>query len=138
MRIYRVKLLVLYMVERHLVHELLELIEYFPVTGIIGPRQVGKTTLSQNLSSKINKEIIYLDLENPKDQVQLEDPVLFFEQHVNRCVILDEIHMPCQFVQSNHHLQMAHQQLCSHYKVLQNTPIPQAVENVWYVAQKMI
>ncbi len=33
----------------------------FPATGILGPRQVGKTTLARQIANK--KE--YLDLENP-------------------------------------------------------------------------
>ena len=34
----------------------------FPVTGIIGARQVGKTTLAKSLSEKLDKECIYIDL----------------------------------------------------------------------------
>ncbi|MEM1405296.1 MAG: ATP-binding protein [Bacteroidota bacterium] len=69
----------------------MESIQYFPVTGIIGPRQVGKTTLSKDILQFIDKKGIYLDLENPRDSNQLADPVLFFESNKDKCVILDEI-----------------------------------------------
>ena len=79
------------MLHRNTTTDLLELLSYFPVTGIIGPRQVGKTTIAITLSNKIKKEAIYLDLENPQDAAKLSDPVLFFKQNEDKCVILDEI-----------------------------------------------
>jgi predicted AAA+ superfamily ATPase len=63
----------------------------FPVLGIVGPRQVGKTTLARLLSKKINKETIFLDLENPRDVSKLTDPLLFFENNQDKCIIIDEV-----------------------------------------------
>lgn len=57
----------------------------------MGPRQVGKTTLSMYLRQSLNKETLYLDLENPEDQAKLTDPVLYMERNANKCIILDEI-----------------------------------------------
>jgi predicted AAA+ superfamily ATPase len=51
------------MIDRFIYGELLEIVGEFPVLGIVGPRQVGKTTLARLLSKKINKETIFLDLE---------------------------------------------------------------------------
>lgn len=79
------------MIDRVLLNTLTEVISYFPVLGIVGPRQVGKTTLSKQLIGRIEKETIYLDLENPRDAARLFDPVLFFERNIDRCVVLDEI-----------------------------------------------
>lgn len=79
------------MIHRSITSVLLEVIEYFPVLGIVGPRQVGKTTLAKYLIEKLEKDSIYLDLENPRDAARLEDPVLFFERNIDRCVVLDEI-----------------------------------------------
>lgn len=79
------------MIERRVFKDCIELIEYFPVLGIVGPRQVGKTTLSKLLIKSIKKEAIYIDLENPADEAKLTDPVLFFEANQEKCVILDEI-----------------------------------------------
>lgn len=65
----------------------------FPVTGIIGPRQVGKTTLAKNFS--YNKPSVYLDLEKLSDINKLNDPELFFNSIADHTVILDEIqHKP--------------------------------------------
>lgn len=79
------------MISRIVQSELLELIQEFPVVCIVGPRQVGKTTLAKQLVNVLNKESIYLDLENPRDENKLADPVLFFEANSDKCIILDEI-----------------------------------------------
>jgi predicted AAA+ superfamily ATPase len=57
---------------------------------LLGPRQVGKTTLALTLAE--GKESIYLDLENPVDQAKLSDPRSYLEAQLDRLVILDEIH----------------------------------------------
>ncbi|MCK5146035.1 ATP-binding protein [bacterium] len=67
------------------------LIDNFPVTGIIGPRQVGKTTLAKKLMKQIAKPSLYLDLELEEDFNKLGQPQLFLEQYKDKCVILDEI-----------------------------------------------
>jgi len=79
------------MLPRHAETELLELLGFFPVVAIVGPRQVGKTTLAKELLSRMGREDVYLDLENPEDEAKLTDPVLFFKANADRCVVLDEI-----------------------------------------------
>jgi uncharacterized protein len=80
------------MIDRKIKNELIELLQQFPAVAIVGPRQVGKTTLAKSLLSE-NKstESIYLDLENSRDEIKLTDPMLFFENNINYCIILDEI-----------------------------------------------
>ncbi|NHE59017.1 ATP-binding protein [Cyclobacterium plantarum] len=68
-----------------------EYMEIFPAVGIVGPRQVGKTTLVKNLSWGKNK--IYLDLEKASDRAKLSDVELFFTNHQDSTVILDEIQL---------------------------------------------
>jgi predicted AAA+ superfamily ATPase len=68
-----------------------KLLSYFPAVAIVGPRQVGKTTLVLALSKILEKEVIYLDLEYPEDLSKLQDPVLFLEQKHDACVIIDEV-----------------------------------------------
>ncbi len=80
-----------FMIDRFVYGELLEIVGEFPVLGIVGPRQVGKTTLARLLSKKINKETIFLDLENPRDVSKLTDPLLFFENNQDKCIIIDEV-----------------------------------------------
>ena len=79
------------MIERQIIPELLDSMSYFPVLGLVGPRQVGKTTLAKYVSDKVGKESVYIDLENPRDIAKLSDPNLFFELNEDKCVILDEI-----------------------------------------------
>lgn len=81
------------MIRRKIESKLLKTINYFPVTGIIGPRQVGKTTLAKKIKQSIEKECIYIDLENPRDLIKLSDPNLFFESNLDKCIILDEIQL---------------------------------------------
>jgi predicted AAA+ superfamily ATPase len=78
-------------VYRKITPNVLGLIRNFPVVGIIGPRQVGKTTLVKELIDEIDKQCIYLDLELPEDFSKLHDPQIYLEQHEEKCVILDEI-----------------------------------------------
>ena len=58
--------------------------------ALIGPRQVGKTTLAHDIAD--SRPSIYLDLENIADRGKLENPDLFLEQHEDELVVLDEIH----------------------------------------------
>ncbi|MGV0951917.1 MAG: ATP-binding protein [Azonexus sp.] len=64
--------------------------------ALIGPRQVGKTTLALDIAA--DRPAIYLDLEASADREKLSDPVLFLGRHADKLVILDEIHrMPALF-----------------------------------------
>lgn len=75
---------------------LLEYLTIFPVIGILGPRQVGKTTLAKSLAK--NRAIHYLDLESASDRQKLSDPVLYLANYSDKLVILDEIqNMPSLF-----------------------------------------
>jgi len=58
--------------------------------ALVGPRQVGKTTLALDIAQQT--EAIYLDLEARADREKLRDPVLFLQEYEDRLVILDEIH----------------------------------------------
>ena len=58
--------------------------------ALIGPRQVGKTTLALAIGEAL--DALYLDLEDRDDRNRLANPVLFLESAEDRLVILDEIH----------------------------------------------
>ena len=58
--------------------------------ALIGPRQVGKTTLALDIAETLPS--LYLDLESPGDRGKLSDAELFLQQYEDRLVILDEIH----------------------------------------------
>jgi predicted AAA+ superfamily ATPase len=62
----------------------------FPAVVLLGPRQVGKTTLAL-VEAERRGNALYLDLELPSAQRQLDDPEAFLLAHRNRLVILDEV-----------------------------------------------
>ena len=62
----------------------------YPVTAIIGARQVGKTTLARNLINSYKKPVNYFDLEIPEDQARLADPMLALRE-LKGLVVIDEI-----------------------------------------------
>jgi predicted AAA+ superfamily ATPase len=70
--------------------KLRELIDQFPAVVLLGPRQVGKTTLALDLAEE--RPAIYLDLEQESDRAKLADPELYLAEHEDKLVILDEVH----------------------------------------------
>lgn len=56
---------------------------------LLGPRQVGKTTLALELADETPS--IYLDLESPADASRLAEPELYLESHSDRLVVIDEV-----------------------------------------------
>lgn len=65
-------------------------LERFPVVGIIGARQVGKTTLARQLADQEPAETTFFDLEDPGDLARLADPMLAVKD-LRGLVIIDEI-----------------------------------------------
>jgi predicted AAA+ superfamily ATPase len=61
------------------------LMAVFPVTGIFGPRQSGKTTLAQEFTSDH-----FFDLESPRDAAMMEQPQLALES-LSGLIVIDEI-----------------------------------------------
>lgn len=79
------------MIDRPLELEALDrLLRRFPVVGIIGARQVGKTTLARDFAARTGKKVVYYDLENPEDLARLTDPMLVLKQHKG-VIIIDEV-----------------------------------------------
>ena len=58
--------------------------------ALIGPRQVGKTTLARDIARRVGA--LYLDLESAADRAKLADARLFLAEYEDRLVVLDEIH----------------------------------------------
>jgi len=79
------------MIARNLEPTLLFHLEHFPATALLGPRQVGKTTLVRSIQPKLAKSSVYLDLENPVDRARIGERGLFLENNLEKTVILDEV-----------------------------------------------
>ena len=72
--------------------KLRKLLQQFPAVALLGPRQVGKTTLAHSLAEELGTQALYLDLELPSDRAKMTEPELYLAQHEERLVIFDEIH----------------------------------------------
>jgi len=78
------------MIERRVEKKVRDALQRQAAVALVGPRQVGKTTLAHTIAE--GTESIYLDLESRRDREKLSDPVFFLSQFEDRLVILDEIH----------------------------------------------
>jgi uncharacterized protein len=63
-----------------------------PAVALIGPRQVGKTTLARTIAAERSESSIYIDLQQPQGRARLGDPAAYFALHAEKTIILDEIH----------------------------------------------
>ena len=61
-----------------------------PAVAVLGPRQVGKTTLARDIAADV-PDSLYLDLEDPRDAARLADPAKYLDAQTGRLVVLDEI-----------------------------------------------
>src|SRR4051812_31505896 len=77
------------MIERHLKKTVEELLTQQAAVGLLGPRQVGKTTLALELTATV--DAAYLDLEDPADLAKLTDPDFYFGLHKEKLIIRDEV-----------------------------------------------
>ena len=77
------------MITRNKHLEIRQLLASFPAVALLGPRQVGKTTLALELAK--NCASLYLDLEAEEDRARLLSPTHYFAEHRNKLVILDEV-----------------------------------------------
>ena len=66
------------------------LLGQFPVVGLVGARQVGKTTLARRLATREQGPVTIFDLEDPTDAASLADPKLALET-LEGLVIIDEV-----------------------------------------------
>jgi len=78
------------MVTRDLIQTLRKSLKQFPAVVLLGPRQIGKSTLALQLAGQLAKKSIVLDLEKRSDRAKVDDPEAFFESHQDKLVIIDE------------------------------------------------
>lgn len=90
LQIMELKSIITRMFHRHLSTQLSEELKHSPAVALLGPRQVGKTTLALEVAKSIPS--IYLDLESERDHAKLAQPELYLADHLDKLVILDEVH----------------------------------------------
>ena len=78
-------------VVRRLESEVVALADYFPAIVVIGPRQVGKTSLVQAVRNQVDHHSTYLDLERPEDLSAIDDLEAYAEGRSDQLIILDEV-----------------------------------------------
>jgi predicted AAA+ superfamily ATPase len=78
------------MIKRNLTERLNLALNEVPAVGLLGARQVGKTTLAMAVGEE--RGALYLDLESDADRVRLAEPEEYLARNLDRLVILDEVH----------------------------------------------
>jgi len=78
------------MIHRRAHSTIIEALGRFPAVVLVGPRQVGKTTLAKAIAAEFPQSI-HLDLERPADLAKLADAELFLSRLADRLVVLDEV-----------------------------------------------
>jgi uncharacterized protein len=86
------------MIPRRLFPTLTAALDEAPAVALLGPRQVGKTTLALEVAE--SRPAIYVDLESQSDRARLAEPELYLAKHTDKLVILDEIQRMPQIFQS--------------------------------------
>ncbi|MCA1752589.1 MAG: ATP-binding protein [Cryomorphaceae bacterium] len=79
------------MITREAQSSALEILDDFPCLGIIGPRQIGKTTLAHSLAQGADKPVVYLDLESTEDLQKLSNAESYLRSIEDSLVVIDEI-----------------------------------------------
>lgn len=79
------------MVTRYLKEKLLLALQTMPVVALLGPRQVGKTTLALSVVESVLKDATYLDLESDADFNKLSDAEVYLNRFKGKLLILDEV-----------------------------------------------
>ena len=77
------------MIPRRIARDVNSRLGLFPAVALLGPRQVGKTTLARSIAD--SRDSVYLDLENPHHLRRLDDPLRYLSAHEQRLVVLDEV-----------------------------------------------
>lgn len=80
------------MINRKFESLVLQKLQRTPAVVLLGPRQIGKTTLARTIAQRWPGGSVYLDLERPADRLRLEDADAYLRAQKGKLVILDEIH----------------------------------------------
>ncbi|MBI5899873.1 MAG: ATP-binding protein [Rhodocyclales bacterium] len=78
------------MLTRNLQQEIGRRLGQQPAVVLLGPRQVGKTTLARQVAAT-RPGAVFLDMEDEADRARLAQPAAFFGLHRDRLVVIDEV-----------------------------------------------
>lgn len=79
------------MITRHnYIEQINEIYEIFPICGVLGPRQCGKTTLAHQYAAALSFPVHHFDLEDPTHADQLQNPKTILDP-LKGLIIIDEI-----------------------------------------------
>ena len=78
------------MITRQLFPILEKRLQQQPAVAILGPRQIGKTTLAKIIATN-SPDALFLDLERESDRAQLANAEQFFPRHREHLIVLDEV-----------------------------------------------
>ena len=78
-------------IQRTITARILDKLKNTPAVALLGPRQVGKTTLVKEISPLLGLDTIYLDLESFSDLNKLTDAEHYFLQRKDKLIIIDEV-----------------------------------------------
>lgn len=80
------------MERNHYLQQVSEQFDIHPVVALLGPRQVGKTTLAHSYAKKHPvTQATFFDLENPIDLAKLQNPMLTLSRLTHQLIVIDEI-----------------------------------------------
>jgi uncharacterized protein len=79
------------MIPRRLENLVRERLDEMPGVVILGPRQIGKTTLAHRIADARSDNALYLDLERERDRALLTDPEPFLTSVTGKLVVIDEV-----------------------------------------------
>ncbi len=84
----------MFMISRLLTNQLVNALHNMPAVALLGPRQVGKTTLALEIAqANIEKPVSYLDLELDTDLAKLDDAEGYLRTFENKLLIIDEVQL---------------------------------------------
>jgi len=81
-----------HMIGRAAKQTIIQDLKHFPAVAVLGPRQVGKTTLAKSIIST-GSDSLYLDLERPSDLAKLQDAETFLNLHQDKLICIDEVQL---------------------------------------------
>jgi predicted AAA+ superfamily ATPase len=79
------------MINREVFNTVRHRLAQFDSVALVGPRQVGKTTLARALVAAAGQKAKYLDLESLPDRQLLDDADAYFSAYADHLIILDEV-----------------------------------------------